>query len=678
MSYSQNRGVPSSPVYNVSRLAPKHFHHFVSSLSPVNPPPIHCTAVYKLSALALPIAPPDRIDRKRQTTSGGSMEATSTCEIARLPEELLSAAISRTSPRDACRAAAVSPAFRAAADSDSVWSCFLPRDLPPLADVEPSSAAPSIKGRYLRLAECPVILADGLTSMWLDRETGVKCFMLSARKLHITWGDTPRYWRYIPITGCSFSEAAELLHVWWLEIHGKIDSKMLTQSSTYGAYFVFKVRSNARGLDLPPQNTSVSLGGNKSTGLVCLDNHCRYDEDGVSMPHISFARGSVTRQHEIPPDVLLPRERADGWKELEMGEFYNDEGEDGEVCISFIATAATLKTGLIVQALHYNLLCSHYRSIANPDRFHRKRQTRKGAEESMEVASACEIARLPEELLSAAISRTSPRDACRAAAVSPAFRVAADSDAVWSCFQPSDPPPLAEGELEPAPRSKKELFMRLTNNPVLLSDGLMSMWLDRESSAKCYMLSARALCIIWGDTPQYWRWIPLTDSRFAEAAKLRAVCWLEIRGKMQSQMLSKNTKYAAYMVFKIDDENYGLDSPLQEAVVSIGENRSTRQACLQGYDNVDDDDEEEVPENYRPMMLPARRRFRRRTRRVPPPEAHVQLPQKRADGWMELEMGEFSNEGGEDGEVSISLMETRGGNWKKGLIVHGIEIRVKK
>ena len=54
------------------------------------------------------------------------------------------------------------------------------------------------------------------------------------------------------------------------------------------------------------------------------------------------------------------------------------------------------------------------------------------------------------------------------------------------------------------------------------------------------------------------------------------------------------------------------------------------------------------------------------------------MPKKRADGWMEIEMGEFKNEEGEDGEVSISLMETRGGNWKKGLILQGIEIRAKK
>jgi hypothetical protein len=154
----------------------------------------------------------------------------------------------------------------------------------------------------------------------------------------------------------------------------------------------------------------------------------------------------------------------------------------------------------------------------------------------MEAAFDCLIASLPEELLSAAISRTAPGDACRAAAVSTAFRAAADSDAVWSCFVPSNLPPLAEGELHPAPPSKKDLFMRLSDGPALLADGLVvrgsasaasryessdrgcclcmqTMWLDRESGAKCYMLSARALCVVWGDTPQYWRWIPLADSR---------------------------------------------------------------------------------------------------------------------------------------------------------------------
>lgn len=44
---------------------------------------------------------------------------------------------------------------------------------------------------------------------------------------------------------------------------------------------------------------------------------------------------------------------------------------------------------------------------------------------------------------------------------------------------------------------------------------VQSAWLDRESCGKCYMVAARAMGITWGDAPQYWRWIPHADSRFA-------------------------------------------------------------------------------------------------------------------------------------------------------------------
>ncbi|CAO2040255.1 unnamed protein product [Urochloa humidicola] len=122
------------------------------------------------------------------------MEAADVCEIARLPEELISAALSLTTPLGASRAAAISRDFRAAADSDDAWSRFVPRDLPSLADGELCGPEPaSEKGRFLRLSDRPRLLADGLMSMWLDRETGV----LSARSLHISWGDTyAAYWDY--------------------------------------------------------------------------------------------------------------------------------------------------------------------------------------------------------------------------------------------------------------------------------------------------------------------------------------------------------------------------------------------------------------------------------------------------------------------------------------------------
>ncbi|GJM87311.1 hypothetical protein PR202_ga03252 [Eleusine coracana subsp. coracana] len=66
-------------------------------------------------------------------------------EIFRLPEECVAYAISLTTPGDACHSSAVSPAFKAAADSDAVWARFLPHDCAPPcwgAPTSPSTASP--------------------------------------------------------------------------------------------------------------------------------------------------------------------------------------------------------------------------------------------------------------------------------------------------------------------------------------------------------------------------------------------------------------------------------------------------------------------------------------------------------------------------------------------------------
>jgi hypothetical protein len=83
------------------------------------------------------------------------------CEIERLPEELH--VISLTSPAGACSAAVISRAFHAAADSDAVWSCFLPQDLPRFAIKElPRTPLPTKKGLFIRLADQPPLLQHKL------------------------------------------------------------------------------------------------------------------------------------------------------------------------------------------------------------------------------------------------------------------------------------------------------------------------------------------------------------------------------------------------------------------------------------------------------------------------------------------------------------------------------------
>lgn len=39
-------------------------------------------------------------------------------------------------------------------------------------------------------------------------------------------------------------------------------------------------------------------------------------------------------------------------------------------------------------------------------------------------------------------------------------------------------------------------------------------WLDKSTSKRCYMLSARELSITWGNDQLYWSWKPFIQSRF--------------------------------------------------------------------------------------------------------------------------------------------------------------------
>ncbi|CAA7023300.1 unnamed protein product [Microthlaspi erraticum] len=245
---------------------------------------------------------------------------------------------------------------------------------------------------------------------------------------------------------------------------------------------------------------------------------------------------------------------------------------------------------------------------------------------------------LPEECIATVISFTSARDACRISTVSKSLHSTADSDAVWEKFLPAESRSLIDHSLSRL--SNKQLFLRLCESPLLIDDGRTSFWMEKRSGKKCRMLSARKLEIVWVDIPEYWSWISVQESRFKEVAELRMVCWFEIRGKISASLLSKDTIYGAYLVFMEANKwgAFGFDSlPLETSI------RSTRtEICNDGR-----------------VFL----------------ESGTREP--REDGWLEIELGECYV-GFDEEEIEMSVMETKEGGWKGGIIVQGIEIRPKQ
>jgi len=85
-----------------------------------------------------------------------------------------------------------------------------------------------------------------------------------------------------------------------------------------------------------------------------------------------------------------------------------------------------------------------------------------------------EFEELPEGCISAILSRTTPADAGRLSVVSKSFLSAADSDAVWNQFLPSDSH-FIDSIISHSPSlanvpTKKSLYLALSDRPIIIDN----------------------------------------------------------------------------------------------------------------------------------------------------------------------------------------------------------------
>ncbi|WJX85356.1 hypothetical protein P8452_67818 [Trifolium repens] len=279
------------------------------------------------------------------------------------------------------------------------------------------------------------------------------------------------------------------------------------------------------------------------------------------------------------------------------------------------------------------------------------------------------ILSLPEDCVSTILSHTSPQDVCRFSLVSTTFVSVSNSNLVWKTFLPSDYQDIVSRAVNQFSlkfiSSYKQLF-RFLCRPLLIDNGNKSFMLEKYSGKKSYMLSARELSIAWSIDPMFWSWksAPESESRFQEVTEMRTVNWLEIEGKIRTQILTPNTLYAAYLIMKISHRAYGLDYAPSEVSIVIGNKVKRGKAYLCYKD-----------ENKRNMETLFYGNRRNRVVQEQEDGQNIQVPCKREDGWMEIEIGEFfSSEC--DEEIEMSVMEV-GHQLKGGLVLEGIEVRPK-
>lgn len=133
----------------------------------------------------------------------------------------------------------------------------------------------------------------------------------------------------------------------------------------------------------------------------------------------------------------------------------------------------------------------------------------------------------------------------------------------------------------------------------------------------------------------------------SEAAELVRSCWLEIFGNIDLKRLRVKTSYTAYLVFKLQDSS----RELQKATASV---RLVKEIT-----------ENSADEGYTVFI----------DTKACSPDQKGRFPHARSDGWMEIKLGEFFNNLGDDGELEMRLIVKNNPKWKTGLLVRGIDIR---
>ncbi|XP_019102136.1 PREDICTED: putative F-box protein PP2-B2 [Camelina sativa] len=146
------------------------------------------------------------------------------------------------------------------------------------------------------------------------------------------------------------------------------------------------------------------------------------------------------------------------------------------------------------------------------------------------------------------------------------------------------------------------------------------------------MLSPNEMWITWVSSPQrFWQWISIPEARFEGVPELLSVCWFEVRSRISTRYLSPRKRYSVYIVFKTKNGCPGLgDVPVEVEVGLVGQESSQRFIYFVG---------------------PSDRRKEREKK-------DVMKPDKREDGWMEAELGEFFNEASCD-EISATVLENK-------------------
>ncbi|MFS7928178.1 putative phloem protein [Helianthus anomalus] len=227
-----------------------------------------------------------------------------------------------------------------------------------------------------------------------------------------------------------------------------------------------------------------------------------------------------------------------------------------------------------------------------------------------------------------------------------------DSDANWEEKLPVDYEDIMKRSKSSLQWTTKEEAYSIICKGFLISDDetKRGIWFSLDKNGKkCLMLSGALEC-------RRTEKVPLPESRFGEAIHLGDNIYIYVKTNVQSQLVSSETTYACYLVYKLPEDQSGFKAPVK----------------------VEDGRRDSVDENIcyiyltSPQTLVIRPNAGQNTHNSLSRPKIKGLPQQRNDGWIEVKIWELRAVTTINMELTLELCD--GKNFS-GLIIEGIEFK---
>ncbi|XP_019198420.1 PREDICTED: F-box protein PP2-B11-like [Ipomoea nil] len=268
-------------------------------------------------------------------------------------EDILTRVLCLTDPRFVCSITITSQMFNRAAGYDLVWNTFLPPNFRQLIEGLPNAdhllTLPR-KTLFLYLTENPVCINDRNVAqkILLNRNTGHIAYFYAGTSINVSWFDevimdgTHQRESSIstPIRPLWFPRCMDLINPLWLQLNALINPVLLSRNCNYTVRFIFRMLPEFMGQNDAPDQVlcNIRIGGRPVSARLVYFRSNNAVGPGVNeqLPHDDDYWASYVE--ELEPH---------GWLEANIGEFYLDNDDRGNVHISIRDMTAANWKGFI-------------------------------------------------------------------------------------------------------------------------------------------------------------------------------------------------------------------------------------------------------------------------------------------------------------------------------------------